>query len=119
MGSGEERTRTASDTILPPKLLLSAALAALIIAAPAGDRTSALAMNLRSGFGAARLGGAGAVHLNSGPRVAAKGTVGGTSVGGGREVAHRRTRRARPRPAGQSLQAGPLPFGALRGQYRP
>jgi subtilisin family serine protease len=86
MGSGGERTRTASDRILPPKLLLSAALAALIIAAPAGDRTSALAMHLGSGFGAARLGGAGAVHLNSGPRVVPRGTVGGTSVGGGREV---------------------------------
>src|SRR5579863_9740842 len=86
MGSGGERTRTASDRILPPKLLLSAALAALIIAAPAGDRTSALAMNLRSGFGAARLGGAGAVHLNSGPRVLPGRTVGATSVGGGREV---------------------------------
>jgi subtilisin family serine protease len=86
MGPGGERTRTASERILPPKLLLSAALAALIIAAPAGDRTSALAMHLGSGFGAARLGGAGTVHLNSGPRVAPRGTLGAVSVGGGREV---------------------------------
>jgi hypothetical protein len=84
MGFGGKSTRTASDAILPPKLLLSAALAALIIAAPAGDRASALAM--RSGFGAARLGSAGTVHPNSSLRVAPRGPVGGTSVDGGREA---------------------------------
>ncbi|HWF96221.1 MAG TPA: S8 family serine peptidase [Xanthobacteraceae bacterium] len=82
MGSGEERTRTASGRILPPKLLLSAALAALIVAAPTGDRPSALAMNLGSGFGAGRLGAAGTVHLSNVPR----GPVGGTAIGNGREV---------------------------------
>jgi subtilisin family serine protease len=77
MGSGEERTRTASGRILPPKLLLSAALAALIVAAPTGDRTAALAMNLGSSFGAARLGGAASVHLNNAPRIIPRGPVGG------------------------------------------
>src|SRR5580704_12156658 len=86
MGSGEERTRTASVRILPPKLLLSAALAALIAAAPTGDRTAALAMNLGSSFGAARLGGAATVHLNNGPRIVPRGPVGGAWVGNGREV---------------------------------
>ena len=83
MGSGGERTRTSSHGILPPRLVLSAALAALIVAAPAGDRTSALAMNLR-GFGAARFGGP--VHFNNGPRVVPRSAVGGTSAGGGREA---------------------------------
>jgi len=86
MGSGEERTRTASGRILPPKLLLSAALAALIVAAPNGDRTAALAMNLDSSFGAARLGGAATVHLNNAPRIIPRGPVGGASIGNGREV---------------------------------
>src|ERR1700722_2303411 len=84
MGSGGERTHTASDGILSPKLLLSAALAAVLIVAPAGDRTSALAMRLGAGFGAGRLGGAGTVLLNNGPGVVPRSTVG--SVGGGREV---------------------------------
>ena len=69
MGSGEERARTAlkSNKILRPKLLLSAALAALIVAAPTGDRTSALAMNLGSNFGAGRFSET--THVNNGPRL--------------------------------------------------
>jgi Subtilase family len=73
MGSGGEHPRTASDTILRPKLLLSAALAALIVAVPAADGTSALAMN----FAAAR--------FNSGPHsFAPRGNIGGTAIGNGR-----------------------------------
>jgi subtilisin family serine protease len=79
MGSGEERPRTASDKILRPQLLLSAALAALIVAAPAGDRTSARAMSLGSSFGA--------VRLNSGPHnFAPRGGFGRTAIGNGREI---------------------------------
>src|SRR5258707_15349156 len=74
MGTGGERTRAASSNILRPKLLLSAALAALIVAAPTGERTSALAMNLGSSFGAAR--------INSGPQTfVPKGNVGSTAIG--------------------------------------
>jgi subtilisin family serine protease len=84
MGCGEERARTTSNKILRPKLLLlSAALAALIVAAPTGDRTSALAMNLGSNFGASRFSGP--VHLNSGPHVTT-GNFGGTVIGNGRAI---------------------------------
>jgi subtilisin family serine protease len=79
MGSGAERPRTASDNILRPKLLLSAALAALMVAAPAGDRTSARAMSFGSGLAAAR--------LNSGPHnFAPRGSLGRTAIGNGRET---------------------------------
>src|SRR5216684_2667964 len=78
MGSGGERARAESDRILRPKLLLSAALAALIIAAPTGERTSALAMNLGSNFGAAR--------VSSGPHsFVPRGNFGGSLIGNGRE----------------------------------
>jgi Subtilase family len=94
MGSGEERARTAlkSNKILRPKLLLlSAALAALIVTAPAGDRTSALAMNLGSDFGASRYSGAASFNsgaagrLNRGPRVST-GNFGSTGIGNGRAI---------------------------------
>jgi hypothetical protein len=76
MGSGGERARAASVRILRPKLLLSAALAALIVAAPTG---SALAMNLGSNFGVSR--------FNSGPQTfVPRGNLGGTVIGNGRPV---------------------------------
>jgi hypothetical protein len=79
MGSGGERARAASNNILRPKLLLSAALAALIVAAPAGEQTSALAMNLGSSFGA--------VRFNSGPQTfVPRGNLGGTVIGNGRAI---------------------------------
>jgi hypothetical protein len=77
MGSGEERARTASDKILRPKLLLSAALAALIVAAAAGDRASAMAISRGSHFGAVRLNTA--QHS-----VVPRGNVGGREAGYGR-----------------------------------
>src|SRR5260370_35947543 len=87
MSTGGERARAASNSILRPKLLLSAALAALIIAAPTGEQTSALAMNLGSSFGAAR--------FNSGPQTVVPGgnvggsvggNLGGTVIGNGRAI---------------------------------
>jgi subtilisin family serine protease len=54
MGNGEERTRAVLNRVLRPKLLVSGALAALILAAPTGDRTSA-AMVLGTNFAALRL----------------------------------------------------------------
>jgi hypothetical protein len=77
MGSGAERLQASANSIRRPKLLLSAALAALIIAAPAGDPTPASAMNFGSGFGA-RFGGP--VRLNNGPRIVPHGSPGGTSI---------------------------------------
>jgi subtilisin family serine protease len=67
-------------------MLLSAALAALIVAAPTGGPTSAFAMNLGSGLGAARFGGAGAVRLNNGPRFVPRGNPGSTSISGLHDV---------------------------------
>src|ERR1700692_2199639 len=84
LGSGEEPTRTtAPDRTMRPKLLLSAALAALIVAAPTGDRISALAMNLGSSSGSSRF--TGPVRLNNGPRVST-GNVSSTVIGNGRAV---------------------------------
>ena len=92
MGSGGERTPAASKPLpspklrLQPKLLLSAALAALILAAPAGDRTSA-AMEL-GGFAGARFNGGPSVM---GPAVTGMhsvvpgGNLGGTAIGVGRQ----------------------------------
>jgi hypothetical protein len=84
MGSDEERTRTTvPGRAMRPKLLLSAALAALIVAAPTGDRTSALAMNLSSSLGSSRF--TGPVRLNSGSHVST-GNVSSTVIGNGRAV---------------------------------
>jgi hypothetical protein len=83
MGSGGERARTASDRILRPQLLLSVALAAIVIAAPAGEQTSAWAMNL-GGFGAARFNSG---SLNSGSHVfVPRGNVGGPVTGTGHAI---------------------------------
>jgi hypothetical protein len=89
MCSDGERTRTASEKILRPKLLLaSAALAVLIVAAPAG------AMNLGgSGFSVGRIvgplhpsgGTLSTVPLNNGPHVST-GNTGGNVLGNGRDV---------------------------------
>src|ERR1700681_2865280 len=85
MSLGGERARTASNSILRPNLLLSAALAALIVAAPAGDRTSALAMELGSSLGAARFNSG--PQINSGPQVfVPRGSFGRPSIGNGREI---------------------------------
>src|SRR5476651_1220227 len=75
MGSGGDRAQTASNRIPRSRLLLSAALAALALAAPAGDPTSAQAMSLGSGFGA--------VRFNSGPRtsVGPSGNLGHSAIG--------------------------------------
>jgi hypothetical protein len=62
MGSDAERARSAPAQIPRPQLLLSVALAALILAAPAGEQTPAQAMNLGS-FAPGRLG---PTRLNSG-----------------------------------------------------
>jgi subtilisin family serine protease len=85
MGSGGDRAHTASNSIPRSRLLLSAALAALVLAAPAGDPTSAQAMGLGSGFGA--------VRFNSGPRTyvgpsgnLGRSTIGHTAVGNGRDT---------------------------------
>src|SRR5437660_580104 len=91
MGSGIERAQASSHSFLRPRLAISAALAVLIVAAPSGDRTSALAMNLGSGFGGARFGAAGAMHLNhvplnNGPRVAPRGNLGGTTIVGSHNI---------------------------------
>jgi hypothetical protein len=84
MSPGEERVRTVSKpskVFSPvktwrPKLLLSAALAALIIAAPASDQASAQMMGLRPNFG-----GGGAV-TGGGP-VTGGGNLGGVRFNGG------------------------------------
>jgi hypothetical protein len=85
MGSGGDRAHTTSNGLPRSRLLLSAALAALVLAAPAGDPTSAQAMNLGSGFGA--------VRFNSGPRTSigpsgnlGHTAIGHTAVGNGREI---------------------------------
>jgi len=81
MGNGEERTRAASNRVLRPKLLVSAALAALILTAPAGDRTSAATV-LGTNFAALR--------LNSGPNgprsFVPRGKFTGGAIGNGREL---------------------------------
>jgi hypothetical protein len=63
MGSDADRARSAPAQALRPQLLVSVALAALILAAPAGEQTPAQAMNLGSfaprGFSAP-------IHLNNG-----------------------------------------------------
>ncbi len=83
MGSGAERLKASANSIPRPKLLLSAALAALIVAAPAGDPTPASAMNLGSGFGG-RFGGP--VRLNNGPRIVPHGNPVGTPIRVGHEA---------------------------------
>jgi subtilisin family serine protease len=70
MGSGGDRTRTASGRILRPRLLVTAALAALIVAATTGGQTPARAMS----FTAAR--------FNSGPHTSvSRGSVSGHEGG--------------------------------------
>jgi subtilisin family serine protease len=78
MGSGGARAHTASDRILRPTLLLSVALAALVVAAPAGNQTSAWAM---------QLGGSGAARFNAGSHVFAPvGHIGGPVIGTGHAI---------------------------------
>jgi subtilase family protein len=89
MGSGRERARTSSGRILRPGLLLSAALAALMVAVPTGGRTSALAMNLGSGFAVSRFNNVPHTFVPSGPAGGARigrGPVGATTIGNGRVV---------------------------------
>jgi hypothetical protein len=91
MGSGAGRFKASTNNFRRPKLLLSAALAALIVAAPAGDPTPASAMNLGSGFGG-RFGGP--VRLSNtntnGPRfvphIVPHGNPGLTSIKVGHDV---------------------------------
>jgi hypothetical protein len=84
MGSGADRLKIPSNRFRRPKLLLlSAALAALIVAAPAGDPTPASAMNLGSGFGG-RFGGP--VRLNNAPRIVPHANPVGTSIKLGHDV---------------------------------
>jgi subtilisin family serine protease len=86
MGSG---LKAPSNKIRRPKLLLSAALAALIVAAPTGDPTPASAMNLGSGFGA-RFGGPVRLTNTNRPRfvphIVPHGNPGLTSVKVGHDV---------------------------------
>ena len=100
MGSDEQHARATQNKILRPKLLLvSAALVALIVAAPAADPTSALAMDLgSSGFG--RISGPthissgtfnggslnNGVHVSTGGMHVVPGNVGGATVGNGHEI---------------------------------
>jgi subtilase family protein/fervidolysin-like protein len=100
MGSGEDRARTASKSskvvssnkVSRPKLLLSAALAALIVAAPASDQASAQMMSLGPNFGGGRAitgggpvtggGNLGGVRVNGGPQsFVPLGPVGHTAIG--------------------------------------
>jgi len=67
MGSEGERARSAPAQTLRPQLLLSVALAALILAAPAGEHTAAQAMNLGS-FAPGRFSGP--IRLNTSALVA-------------------------------------------------
>jgi subtilisin family serine protease len=82
MGSGAERTRTASHGILRPRLLVSAALAAIILASPAGDRTSSAMV----------FGNFAAARSNGGPRSFVprenfgRTPIGHTAIGNGRDV---------------------------------
>ena len=93
MGCGEEGARTKSDKILRPKLLLSAALVALIVAAPTGDQASAQMqmMNVRPGFGGGGpvtgMGGLGGGRFNSGSQsFVPMAHVGPLAIGDGRNI---------------------------------
>src|SRR5258708_17626957 len=83
MGPGEQRLRPTSRNIMRPRLLVSAALAALVVAAPTGEPTARLAMNLGSGFATSRFKEP--VHLNNVPREPT-GRLGNTKIGNGHVI---------------------------------
>ena len=95
MGPGKERARTASKSnkvfssnkVTRPKLLLSAALAALIVAAPASDQASAQMGQMQMMSVRPNFGGAGAVNgggpITGGGAVMGGGNLGGVHLNGG------------------------------------